>query len=131
MGEAGSIYFITIACDVRGRNQLCRPNIGHALLNSVRYDHDRHDWYVHLFLLMPDHAHALLAAAPDKALATLIGNWKRYATTKYGISWQKNFIDHRLRSDESWEEKAAHIRANPARAGLVRDGESWPYVFEA
>ena len=43
--------------------------------------------------------------------------------------WQKNFFDHRLRSEEEWEEKTHYIRQNPVRAGLVGSAEEWPYVF--
>ena len=76
---------------------------------------------------MPDHLHALITNAPDKKLGELIGSWKRYVTRKTGIEWQKNFFDHRLRNDESWDEKAAYIRANPVRAGLIKENETWVY----
>jgi len=36
-----------------------------------------------------------------------------------GIKWQRDFFEHRLRSDESWREKADYILANPVRKGLV------------
>ncbi len=81
-------------------------------------------------LLMPDHVHALIAAAPDKNIEHLVSNWKRYTALKTSIIWQKNFFDHRLRSDESWEEKAAYIRQNPRRAGLIGEHEAWPYQIE-
>ena len=79
---------------------------------------------------MPDHVHALIVPAPDKSLATILGDWKRYASTQHQVTWQKNFIDHRLRSEESWEEKATYIRMNPIRAELIGQGEKWPYILE-
>ena len=83
-----------------------------------------------LFLLVPDHVHALVAPVPDKSLIRVVGDWKRFASTQHGIAWQKNFIDHRIRSDEGVEEKAAYIRMNPFRAGLIGGGEKWPHVIE-
>ena len=68
--------------------------------------------------------------APDKDLRRLVGDWKRFTSERTGIRWQKNFFDHRLRSDESWDEKAAYIRNNPVRAGLLPEGQTWPYVVE-
>jgi putative transposase len=46
-----------------------------------------------------------------------------------GIEWQRDFFEHRLRSDESWREKANYILANPVRKGLVTEVSRWPYVF--
>ncbi len=57
--------------------------------------------------------------------------WKRYAATHHGINWQRGFFEHRLRAEESIEEKAGYIMQNPVRAGLAADGSSWPHVFRA
>jgi putative transposase len=102
---------------------------GARVVGFVQFYHLRSDWYVPIFLLMPDHFHALIAPAPDKDFSKLIGDWKRFVTSRHKIRWQKNFFDHRLRSDESWEEKAEYIRMNPVRAGLMTEGEAWPYVI--
>jgi hypothetical protein len=48
----------------------------------------------------------------------MIERWKRYTATRAGIRWQRDFFDHRLRADESFEAKSAYIRQNPVRAGL-------------
>jgi REP element-mobilizing transposase RayT len=124
------MFFITVCCETRGTNQLCHPVLAAKLLEAVRFYHTRGDWYARLFLLMPDHVHALIAPAPDKTLGRLLGDWKRFTSTQHGLAWQKNFIDHRLRSDESWDEKVTYIRMNPSRAGLVAREEQWPYLIE-
>jgi putative transposase len=56
-------------------------------------------------------------------------NWKRYTARILKITWQDGFFDHRLRHDESFVEKAAYIRMNPVRSGLIRAPEEWPYVW--
>jgi putative transposase len=99
-------------------------------LSAAQFYHTRHDWFVRIFLLMPDHFHALIAPAHERSLSRQLGDWKRFTATQHNIDWQKNFFDHRLRSDESVELKAAYIRANPIRAGLIKDSESWPYLLE-
>jgi hypothetical protein len=45
-------------------------------------------------------------------------------------STQREFFDHRLRKDESHDEKWKYIKMNPVRAGLTHDPEAWPYVYE-
>ena len=44
--------------------------------------------------------------------------------------WQKEFFDHLLRSDESYEFKWLYVRENPVRAGLVSTADDWPYAGE-
>jgi hypothetical protein len=51
--KSGDVFFITICCQLRGENQLCRPEVGQALIESVRFRQERGDWYARLFLLMP------------------------------------------------------------------------------
>jgi REP element-mobilizing transposase RayT len=126
----GAIFFVTVCCQRRGENQLCRKDVAQALIDTARFYHEREDWFARLILIMPDHVHGLVSPAPDKQIGRMIGDWKRFAAKRHGIEWQKNFVDHRLRSDESWEEKANYIRMNPVRAGLIRAGEAWPYMIE-
>jgi putative transposase len=129
--KPGSLFFVTVCCEPRGTGQLCHPAVSYPLLESVRFYHEHGRWFSRLFLLMPDHVHALLAFPPDEKMSEVMRNWKNYTARKYGIVWQRNFFDHRLRSDESWTEKAAYIRKNPVRAGLISAGASWPHIYEA
>ena len=56
--------------------------------------------------------------------------WKRFVATNSQVVWQRDFFDHRLRSDESYLEKAHYIRMNPVRAGLVPVQEEWKWIWE-
>jgi REP element-mobilizing transposase RayT len=76
---------------------------------------------------MPDHLHMLAQFGPDFGMRKVIRNWKRYTASHAGVRWQRDFFDHRLRRDESFDEKAAYILQNPVRAGLVRKIDDWPY----
>ena len=125
-----SDYFITICCQLRGTNQLCLPLVGQALLDSARFYHARRKWFLTLFLLMPDHVHMIFNFGHHDDMAKTIGAWKRFASVQHGITWQKDFFDHRLRGDESWE-KADYILHNPVRAGLTSEAAAWPYVFRS
>jgi hypothetical protein len=37
--------------------------------------------------------------------------WKRWTARQMGIEWQRDFFEHRLRSDESLREKTDYILA--------------------
>ena len=123
-------FFITICCQQRGINPLCDPPArAQSLLSAARVYHEQRKWFPSLFLLMPDHLHMLVAFGREYDLNAVIGSWKRYAATQYGIAWRRGFFEHRLRSEESMDEKAAYILQNPVRAGLVRDVRDWPFVL--
>src|SRR5450756_2240554 len=59
------IYFITINCEERFRNQLALPDIAEKIFETVRHRQEKFLWWPHIFLLMPDHLHALLSFPPS------------------------------------------------------------------
>jgi REP element-mobilizing transposase RayT len=125
-----AIFHIRVRC-TPGSPALTSPNIAHALLASVRLYHDRQRWCAHLFVLMPDHWHALLSFPPDSPMSRVIGDWKKYHARHSLISWQEGYFDHRLRTHlEQLEAKAAYIRRNPVAAGLCTKGSDWPWLWE-
>jgi len=130
IGTSDAIFFITICCTPKGMNQLCRPRIAQALFDAARFYYEQHRWGVPLLLLMPDHLHMLACFGPDFGMKKTVANWKRYAANRLGIRWQRDFFDHRLRSDGSFDEKSAYILQNPVRAGLVARLEDWPYQLQ-
>lgn len=64
-------------------------------------------------------------------MARVVSNFKEMTAKNAGVRWLTGFFDHRLRDDESQEQKAAYIRANPVRAGLVDGERNWRWVWAA
>ena len=128
--ESGRLFFVTVCCERRSENQLCVSARGQALLDTVRCYHAQQRWFARLFLLMPDHLHALLAFPQEEEMSEVIRNWKSYTARKLGVQWQRNYFDRRVRRDESWELKAEYIRQNPVRGRLIADAARWPFVIE-
>ena len=128
--EAGEVFFLTVCAEIRGSQDIIAPPTARILLDSARFYHDSGRWWLRLLVLMPDHLHALVALPGQEILTRTVGDWKRYATRKTGLHWQKNFFDHRLRNDESLEQKAQYIRENPVRAGLCTTLDQWPWWTE-
>jgi putative transposase len=124
------IYFITINCEERFINQLALPEVAGCLFETVQYRQEKFLWWPHLFLLMPDHLHALLSFPPSgQPLQSVVSKWKEWTAKETGIVWQRDFFEHRLRQDESRREKADYILQNPVRQKLVSHPEDWPYVY--
>jgi putative transposase len=130
-GRFGATYFITICCKSRRANQLCHDNVADIIFETARRYHASGRCYVKLLLLMPDHLHMLIGVSGDTRLSSLIRDFKRITSRTAKVNWQRNFFDHRLRHDESEDEKAAYIRENPARAGLIGLNDEWPYVMNS
>jgi REP element-mobilizing transposase RayT len=124
------IYFITINCEERFRKQLTVPETAEKLFETVRHRQEKFLWWPHIFLLMPDHLHALLSFPPaDKPIRLIVSKWKEWTAKEIGIRWQGDFFEHRLRHDESRRQKVDYILENPFRKKLVKRIEDWPYVY--
>ena len=127
--KRGSIYHIRIRTGPSSPRLLIHPPWGTALLDSALFYHQRGRWYCRLFLLMPDHLHALLAFPPDKRMSDIIGTWKGFQTKQHRIQWQDNYFDHRIRSDAELDEKFEYILRNPAVKNLCPAGNRWPWML--
>ena len=118
-------FYITQCALPRNRNILI--SVAPLLVASIRHYHKICRWFCQAYIIMPDHIHLLVSPFPDKSLGDLMKNWKSYTAKKYGIQWQKDFFEHRLRSDESTAEKAYYMELNPLRAKLVNNAKEWKW----
>ena len=132
--ETGALFHIRIAVDrEKEQSPLTAAPLAQALLDSARFYETKQRWYITLFLLMPDHLHALLSFARDASMSNVIGDWKHFQTRTHHIIWQEGYFDHRLRDDERGEQLSAkmnYIRQNPVVAALCTRAEDWPWVIK-
>lgn len=132
-----AVFFLT--CCTRDRS----PTLAHAnavdiLTEGWRAASELFGWAVGRYVVMPDHVHFF--AAPDSdtstTLSAFVGNWKSWtrkqirAAVHPSFEWQREFFDHLLRSDESYDQKWEYVRLNPVRAELVASADEWPYQGE-
>ena len=122
----GSLFHIRI----RALNgDLTSTPLTAALLASVGYYHERGRWHCRLFLLMPDHLHALLSFPIEPGMSQTIRAWKAYHARVHGLVWQDGYFDHRLRNEAEIDAKAHYIRANPVVKGLCATPQDWPHTW--
>jgi REP element-mobilizing transposase RayT len=76
--NSGAIYFFTQCLQDRTRTDLVQAETAPILLAAVRNYHDRQIWFMRLFLLMPDHLHALVSFPAGQSLRVAWSSWKRY-----------------------------------------------------
>jgi len=127
-----AIFHLRIRVDrtAAGR-ELTAPPIARSLLDSAIFYALQRRWWPHLFLLMPDHLHALVSFPPGVSMSGVVADWKRWHARANRVHWQDGFFDHRLRREESLEHAIDYIRRNPVVRGLCGTIEEWPWRINA
>jgi putative transposase len=126
LGQA-TIVFVTV-CSRHREKSLANAAVHDALMQAWRKA-DR--WMIGAYVIIPDHIH--LFCSPNDitiAIEPWITYWKREFRRGLGNDAPRFQIDsfhHRLRGEESYAQKWEYVRANPVRAGLVKEPEDWPY----
>jgi len=132
--ESGALFHIRIGLDREKQQRiLVDPSLGSVVLNSAKFYEQNMRWHITLFLLMPDHMHAVLSFPHDKSMSEIIRDWKRFHTRTHRVIWQEGYFDHRLRADErgtQFSAKLNYIRQNPVAASLCARAEDWPWIID-
>ncbi len=93
-------------------------------------------WHMFAAVTMPNHVH-LFFRCGDRSLGRVMRSFKRY-TGRAGNAvlgrhgkrfWQREWFDHWSRSTDEDDKIVSYIRNNPMRAGLIKDGETWPWLM--
>ena len=127
--DDGSWFFITIKCLPQEENQLCRVGTGDGVLAAMAHNHNKFLWHCRLCLLMPDHLHAVISFPRQPGMKIVVSNWKKFVAREFGVKWQRDFFDHRLREQHELQEKMSYILMNPVRKGLCERAEDWVWVY--
>ena len=100
------------------------------LLDEARFMHNAGKWFLSLMLVMPDHLHLIVHGPPGgRPLPLVIGDFKRYLTSHFGIRFQRDFFDTRIRDDAHYAENFRYICNNPVRKGLCVTARNWRHVI--
>lgn len=125
LASGETVWFLTVCARHREGTPLLR--VASAILEAAIHRHHLRRWALRLCLVMPDHVHVLATLPPESSLARTVGDWKRILAVRHGIDWQRNFFDHRIRSEAAASEKWDYIRLNPVRKGLCDTPDEWPW----
>jgi putative transposase len=128
--EDGARFHLRLRVETgRQSEPLTSPELSPALLGAAELYHRQQAWHLTVFLLMPDHLHAILSVPRVPGLSETIRTWKRATARIHRVAWQENYFDHRLRNDREANEKWAYILRNPVAKGLCHSEEEWPHVW--
>ena len=101
------------------------------LFGSISHYVNQRRWWPEIVILMPDHLHALISFSwkEGQGMNAVIRDWKRYTARVFGVRWQRDYFDHRIRSEAGHQSTWFYIQENPVRAGLVEHSDCWPHVW--
>ena len=129
----GQIYLVSWT--TRSRNPIfLDPILASAAARILSAPVSLGDAMLLAWVLMPDHAHALLQLGERESLSTVVGRMKaRSSFAAKRIShrqihvWHPGFQDRAIRREEDLIAAARYLVANPVRAGLVARCRDYPY----
>jgi Transposase IS200 like len=91
----GALFHVRIALDrEKEQKELTNPVLAQEILDSAKFYEGRLRWHITLFLLMPDHLHAMLSFARDQSMSEVIRDWKRFHARTNHVVWQEGYFDH-------------------------------------
>ena len=95
---------------------------------------DARKFWVHSFVVMPNHFHLILTVAEaltlERAMQLIKGGFSHEVRSRFGARyeiWQKSFVDRRVRDAIELSRYTAYIQENPVQAGLVGAANEYSY----
>ena len=103
-------------------------------LDTLQRYRTQSKFFIHEFVLMPDHFHILLTPATDVSLeksVQLIKGGFSFRVKKELDSnlevWEKGYTEHLVKDATDYERHVNYIRENPIRARLAETASDYPY----
>ena len=103
------------------------------LMIDTMFDYrDAGKYWLHEFVVMPDHIHVLLTPSAvislERAVQFIKGGFAyRLGKIEKFEVWQPSFTNHRIHDAEDYDRHRSYIQSNPVRAKLVTELGAYPY----
>jgi len=128
--------FFTTTKTYMGKRLLQSERNANLLIDVLRSLVKENAFELHDFVIMPDHVHLLLTVhdntTVEKAMQLVKGRFSYRLSHEFahkGEVWQRGFSEVQVLGKQSFEQHQAYIKNNPINAGLVREGEEFPFCF--
>ena len=123
-------YFIT--SDTWERRALFKNEAWARLFFKNLLAHRGEAYFIHEFVLMPDHFHLLITptAALERAAQLIKGGFSFRVKKELGLNgevWQRGFSDHRIRDAEDYDRHVHYIHLNPVKRHLCNVPAEFKY----
>jgi putative transposase len=119
-------YFITTA--TYNRRRLFQVESNAALLLET-IDHYRASYFLHAYVVMPDHVHLIVTPTDitlERTMQLIKGGFSRRLASKLPV-WQRGFTDHRIRDAADYNIRRNYLHQNPVETRLCSKPEEHPF----
>jgi len=131
--KLGRTYFVTT--DTWERRKVFLKGTAAMLVEAKLFEYrDKGRYYVHSYVVMPEHFHVLLTPGRTTSLEKAVGLIKGGSSFEIGKAlrmkfpvWHEGFTEHEIRDEVDYETHVRYIQSNPVKAGLVREPGDYPY----
>jgi len=131
--EGEQCYFVTSGTHER-RPLFRDPRLCLILLENLRFYHERMNFGLHGYVIMPDHIHLLITPREGSSISDIMRNLKSYAVREMrhalgidGPVWQRRFYDRVIRNEEQFRSALDYIHLNPVKARLVQSASGYEF----
>ena len=131
--KSGATYFVTT--DTWERRELFRKPLMAEIVETKIFEYrDKGSYFVHRYVVMPDHSHIILTPGMATTLEKAVGLLKGGSSFEIGKSvamkfpvWHEGFTEHQIRDFHDYETHVRYIDSNPVKAGLVNEPIEHPH----
>jgi REP element-mobilizing transposase RayT len=118
----------------KGDCWLARPEVADLVAGAIRF-HAGQRLDLHAWVVMPNHAHAVLRPHSNWTLSEILKSWKGFSAheanrllKRTGTTfWQGESYDHLIHDDEDLHRCCQYTTMNPVNAGLCKQPEDWKW----
>jgi putative transposase len=100
------------------------------LLRTILDYRSQGRFFLHAFVIMPDHFHALITPAPDvsleKAMQFIKGGFSFRFKSNLDV-WMRGFNESQIGTKEKFMNCVLYIEENPVRRGIVSTPQAHPF----
>jgi REP element-mobilizing transposase RayT len=115
-----------------GESYLARPPIAELVARAIQFFEGQR-YRVHAWVVMPNHAHAVVWPMPNHLLGNVVGSWKGFTGRKANqmlnrvgqAFWQPEPFDHWIRDNDEKARICRYVINNPVKAKLCKAPEEW------
>jgi REP element-mobilizing transposase RayT len=126
------VFFVT-KC-VQPKLRVINEDVAEVICSALCFSASRQQILLAAFVVMLDHWHALLGCQDEKAVSQRMAALDRWISRRtllglkeFGLAWQDNFYETRIRSARQFQYIRGYIEENPVRAGLASSISDWPW----
>jgi len=113
---------------------LARPEVADLVAGVMKF-HAGERFDLDAWVVMPNHAHAVLCPKSDWTLSEILKSWKGFSAREANrllkrtgtTFWQVESFDHLVRDDDDLHRCCHYTRMNPVNAGLCKQPEAWKW----